>query len=113
MSTKRMKMVLALMAVAMMLLGVTAAFAEDDTDGDGLTDAEEYAIGTDPTNPDSDGDGAGDWYEVAASFTDPTSASDNPGIVYPLPDPDSTPPDTTKPVKVYILSGSPERLRPL
>ena len=105
MSTKRMKMVLALMAVAMMLLGVTAAFAEDDTDGDGLTDAEEYAIGTDPTNPDSDGDGAGDWYEVAASFTDPTSASDNPGIVYPLPDPDSTPPDTTKPVKVYILSG--------
>jgi len=59
MSTKRMKMVLALMAVAMMLLGVTAAFAEDDTDGDGLTDAEEYAIGTDPTNPDSDGDGAG------------------------------------------------------
>jgi hypothetical protein len=28
-----------------------------DTDGDGLTDAEESELGTDPTDPDSDGDG--------------------------------------------------------
>jgi len=31
-----------------------------DTDGDGLMDDEEIALGTDPANPDSDGDGAGD-----------------------------------------------------
>ena len=31
-----------------------------DTDGDGLTNAEEHEIGTSPTNPDTDGDGIND-----------------------------------------------------
>jgi len=31
-----------------------------DSDGDGLTDTQEQALGTSPTNPDSDGDGARD-----------------------------------------------------
>lgn len=35
-----------------------------DTDGDGLTDAVETQIGTDPTLHDTDGDGLGDFYEV-------------------------------------------------
>ena len=35
-----------------------------DTDNDGLTDAQEYMLGTDPTNPDSDGDGINDGDEV-------------------------------------------------
>lgn len=43
-----------------------------DTDGDGLTDADEAARGTNPTNPDSDGDGVGDGAEVTAG-TDPLS----------------------------------------
>jgi hypothetical protein len=34
-----------------------------DSDGDGLSDAEEEALGTDPLNPDSDGDGVGDGIE--------------------------------------------------
>ena len=34
-----------------------------DSDGDGLTDEEEAALGTDPLNPDSDGDGVGDGIE--------------------------------------------------
>jgi hypothetical protein len=34
-----------------------------DSDGDGLSDAEETALGTDPLNPDSDGDGVGDGIE--------------------------------------------------
>jgi hypothetical protein len=41
-----------------------------DTDGDGLSDEEEAAIGTDPTNPDTDGDGLSDGVEVALG-TDP------------------------------------------
>ena len=36
-----------------------------DTDGDGLTDLQEKQLGTDPWNPDTDGDGLTDGYEVA------------------------------------------------
>lgn len=35
-----------------------------DSDGDGLTDEEELALGTDPMNPDTDGDGISDGVEV-------------------------------------------------
>jgi len=38
--------------------------ANVDSDGDGLTDAEERALGTDPNNPDTDGDGLPDGWEV-------------------------------------------------
>ncbi len=41
-----------------------------DSDRDGLTDAQEAALGTDPGNPDTDGDGLSDKAEVDAS-TDP------------------------------------------
>ncbi len=41
-----------------------------DSDGDGLSDADEAARGTDPANPDSDGDGVNDGLEVA-NGTDP------------------------------------------
>jgi hypothetical protein len=34
-----------------------------DSDGDGLTDSEEYALGLDPNNPDTDGDGIPDGQE--------------------------------------------------
>lgn len=37
-----------------------AAPADDDRDGDGLTDAQESEIGTDPFNPDTDDDGLSD-----------------------------------------------------
>ena len=47
-----------------------------DSDGDGLTDDEEMALGTNPYSPDSDGDGIADSIEKA-SGTDPTNASDN------------------------------------
>ena len=42
-----------------------------DTDSDGLTDAEEGMIGTDPNNPDTDGDGLNDGDEVNTHGTDP------------------------------------------
>ena len=56
------------------LLGISEVLAQSqtitvvvpDTDGDGLTDDQEVAIGTDPQNPDTDGDGTNDGDEVAA-----------------------------------------------
>jgi len=48
-----------------------------DFDGDGLTNEQELASGTNPTNPDSDGDGVADGKE-AGSGTDPL----DPGSMY-------------------------------
>lgn len=48
-----------------------------DSDGDGLTDDEEIALGTNPYSPDSDGDGILDSVEKA-SGTDATNPSDTP-----------------------------------
>ncbi len=40
----------------------------DDTDGDGLFDDEELAVGTNPDDPDTDGDGLNDGFEVEFGF---------------------------------------------
>ena len=48
-----------------------------DSDGDGLTDEEEIALGTNPYSPDTDGDGILDSIEKA-SGTDATNPSDTP-----------------------------------
>jgi methionine-rich copper-binding protein CopC len=117
MKTRTISRILAAAAIAL-----PSALPAIDTDQDGLDDSVETNTGiyvspantgTKPNNPDSDGDGAGDWYEVATIDVAPTAAQPNapnsaaikPNIPYPLPAPDSTPPATDKPVKVYILSG--------
>ena len=52
-----------------------------DTDGDGLTDAQEQQLGTDPKNADTDGDGLKDGAEVNTYGTDPKDAdTDNGGV---------------------------------
>ena len=43
----------------------TAIVRIADTDPDGVSDAEERTLGTDPANPDSDNDGVNDGTEVA------------------------------------------------
>lgn len=56
-----------------------------DTDGDGLSDAQEVAMGTNPNNPDSDGDGIFDGLEVTLgrnpAVPDVFGDSDGDGII--------------------------------
>ena len=45
--------------------------SEKDSDGDGLTDAEELELKTNPNNADTDSDGLTDWAEIKLYNTDP------------------------------------------
>ncbi len=58
-----------LMSTASLDLSTVQACAQSslDSDGDGLTDAEEAIYGTDPSVPDTDGGGLSDGAEVAAN----------------------------------------------
>jgi hypothetical protein len=54
---------------------------DNDIDGDGLDNATELSLETDPANPDSDGDGLTDGEEVNTYGTDPNdSDSDSDGL---------------------------------
>lgn len=54
--------------VAAALIGPVAAQTPDDTDGDGLPDASEVLLGTDPLVADTDGDGQNDLADADAAF---------------------------------------------
>lgn len=78
-----------LSAKYMLRLPVTATGSYRDTNGDGLTDAQDEARGLDPYSSDVDRDGIPNWVELAQG-TDPLTAdSDHDGVndgmdVYPL-----------------------------
>ncbi|WP_238934608.1 gliding motility-associated C-terminal domain-containing protein [Aurantibacter crassamenti] len=55
------------------------SIATNDCDGDGLTNGEEDALGTDPENGDTDGDGIDDGQEVNVDGTDPLDSCDSIG----------------------------------
>ncbi|MDB6036537.1 MAG: hypothetical protein JWM99_378, partial [Verrucomicrobiales bacterium] len=59
---------------------------DPDIDGDGLTNAEELALGTDPRNPDTDGDGWRDGVEVEVG-SNPLLASSVP-ILFHVAEPE-------------------------
>jgi hypothetical protein len=59
----------------------TVDYEDTDDDGDGLSDAEENLLGTDPLDADSDDDGLSDHQEVDDYETDPLDAdSDDDGL---------------------------------
>jgi hypothetical protein len=49
---------------------------DPDSDGDGLNDGQEIAIGTDPDDWDTDDDGRNDWHEVTGGGPIPTDPFD-------------------------------------
>jgi endonuclease/exonuclease/phosphatase family metal-dependent hydrolase len=56
---------------------MSLALANVDSDGDGLTDEEEWAMGTDPDDADTDGDGLTDGFEAALGLTNPLLEDSN------------------------------------
>src|SRR5690606_13336778 len=75
-----------------------------DTDGDGLTDAQEAELGTDPHKPDTDGDGYDDGDEGAAG-SDPLDASSIPGSA-PPPDPATLAPPLDRSITTQLYDAT-------
>ncbi len=63
----------------------TFSAADSDLDGDGLSDAAELLLGTNPTIVDTDGDGVSDYDEVMVTHTNPIVPSFGAGGLVTIP----------------------------
>ena len=68
-----------LLLLGLLMLPVRAV-DDTDTDGDGLTDAEEAIYGTDPNNIDTDGDGLTDGQEIELGTNPLVADTDGDGL---------------------------------
>jgi len=68
---KRLTLLMFVATLSLSTVGAGIAFADDDADGDGLSDIEEANHGTNPAIPDTDGDGLSDGDEVNIHSTLP------------------------------------------
>jgi gliding motility-associated-like protein/uncharacterized repeat protein (TIGR01451 family) len=59
---------------------ISVSACDTDLDNDGLLGGEEFALGTDPINPDTDGDGINDGEEVGTDVQNPLD-EDSDGII--------------------------------
>lgn len=66
--TSRTPTLLATLLALSLAMPIAANAASDDTDGDGVPDGAEAALGTDPLVADTDGDGASDLKDDNATF---------------------------------------------
>lgn len=70
--------------VAAALIGPVAAQTADDTDGDGVPDAAEVLLGTDPLVADTDGDGQDDLADADAAFAPNPMLMDGPAAPFTI-----------------------------
>ena len=71
------------LGVCLVLAATPPAQQNPDTDGDGLTDAQEASLGTSPTNVDTDGDGIRDLPDNCRRTSNgPTTWTDKTGVVH-------------------------------
>jgi hypothetical protein len=73
-----------------------------DSDGDGLSNLQEQAMGTNPSSRDSDKDGVSDGDEALVNFTNPTTKIDGDG------DGDTIPDDLEKHLSRQFLANQPD-----
>ena len=75
---------LAALVITAAMTGPLAAQTADDTDGDGVPDAAEVLLGTDPLVADTDGDGQNDLADADAAFAPNPMAMDGPAAPFTI-----------------------------
>lgn len=81
------RIVFGLMLTGLLLIVASREALAQDSDNDGLTDAQEKILGTNPNNPDTDGDGLLDGEEYFVYLTNPLKADTDEDGLFDKQDP--------------------------